>query len=223
MHYWTLGATAALALVLLNLPPSTADRLKLGVSALFLPLFGLSSSGEALANQASYSLLTRSTLIREVERLRRENNQLKLAAAEAAEAAAVAHETTAAAKEAKAADMLTKAKAARAAAGTEQENDVALHLIRKRAKRLRYTAAATAAGRVSEQAKVIQTLLGDHQDSVVSREHLVREEQAAHAAGEDTFTYGLLYQQEAALAERSRQQLDDALGKLAEAVRKASR
>jgi len=108
-------------------------------------------------------------------------------------------------------------------AKAEQENDDALHLIRKRAKRLRYTAAATAAGRVSEQAKVIQTLLGDHQDSVVSREHLVREERAAHAAGEDTFTYGLLYQQEAALAERSRQQLDDALAKLAEAVRKASR
>ena len=76
---------------------------------------------------------------------------------------------------------------------------------------------------MSEQAKVIQTLLGDHQDSVVSREHLVLEEQSAHAAGEDTFTYGLLYQQETALAERCRRQLDDALGKLADAVRKAGR
>ncbi|MBV8578031.1 MAG: CHAD domain-containing protein, partial [Acetobacteraceae bacterium] len=91
--------------------------------------------------------------------------------------------------------------------------------IRKRAKRLRYTAAATGATQVSEQAKVIQTLLGDHQDSVVSREHLDHQAEAAHAAGEDTFTYGLLYQQEADLAERCRDQLGDALRKLAKAVR----
>jgi CHAD domain-containing protein len=114
-------------------------------------------------------------------------------------------------------------KAAKAAAqvepGDEHERDLALHRIRKRAKRLRYTAAATGATQVSEQAKVIQTLLGDHQDSVVSREHLGHQAEAAHTAGEDTFTYGLLYQQEADLAERCRQQLDDALRKLAKAVR----
>jgi CHAD domain-containing protein len=114
-------------------------------------------------------------------------------------------------------------KAAKAAAqvesGDEHERDLALHRIRKRAKRLRYTAAATGATQVSEQAKVIQTLLGDHQDSVVSREHLGHQAEAAHTAGEDTFTYGLLYQQEANLAERCRQQLDDALRKLAKAVR----
>ncbi|ORW86405.1 hypothetical protein AWB92_26145 [Mycobacterium sp. IEC1808] len=114
-------------------------------------------------------------------------------------------------------------KAAKAAAqvesGDEHERDLALHRIRKRAKRLRYTAAATGATQVSEQAKVIQTLLGEHQDSVVSREHLGHQAEAAHTAGEDTFTYGLLYQQEADLAERCRQQLDDALRKLAKAVR----
>jgi CHAD domain-containing protein len=113
-------------------------------------------------------------------------------------------------------------KAAKAAAqvesGAEHERDLALHRIRKRAKRLRYTAAATGATKVSEQAKVIQTLLGDHQDSVVSREHLSHQADAAHTAGEDAFTYGLLYQQEADLAERCRQQLDDALRKLAKAV-----
>ncbi|OBH07155.1 CHAD domain-containing protein [Mycobacterium sp. E2699] len=114
-------------------------------------------------------------------------------------------------------------KAAKAAAevqpGAEHDLDLALHRIRKRAKRLRYTAAATGATRVSEQAKVIQTLLGDHQDSVVSREHLSHQAEAAHTAGEDTFSYGLLYQQEADLAERCRQQLDEALRKLAKAVR----
>jgi CHAD domain-containing protein len=103
----------------------------------------------------------------------------------------------------------------------EHERDEALHVIRKRAKRLRYTAAATGADDVSKQAKAIQSLLGDHQDSVVSREHLTQQADAAYAAGEDTFTYGLLYQQESDLAESCRQQLDEALRKLDKSVKKA--
>ncbi len=103
----------------------------------------------------------------------------------------------------------------------EQDRDEALHAIRKRAKRLRYTAAATGADNVSKQAKAIQTLLGDHQDSVVSRDHLAQQADAAYAAGEDTFTYGLLYQQEADLAESCRQQLDEALRRLDKSVKKA--
>lgn len=74
---------------------------------------------------------------------------------------------------------------------------------------------------MSKQAKAIQSLLGDHQDSVVSREHLTQQAEVAYAAGEDTFTYGLLYQQEADLAERCRAQLDDTLRKLDKAVKKA--
>jgi CHAD domain-containing protein len=104
---------------------------------------------------------------------------------------------------------------------SKEEKDEALHKIRKRAKRLRYTAAATGADMVSQKAKDIQSLLGDHQDSVVSREHLVHQVQAAHTAGEDTFTYGLLFQQEADLADRCRAQLDAALSQLNKAVRKA--
>jgi CHAD domain-containing protein len=119
-------------------------------------------------------------------------------------------------------------KAQKAAARVDREHpddrhqrDEAIHRIRKRAKRLRYTAAATGAAGVSEQAKAVQSLLGDHQDSVVSREHLRQEAEAAHAAGEDTFTYGLLYQREADLADRCRDELDDTMRKLAKAVRKA--
>jgi CHAD domain-containing protein len=103
----------------------------------------------------------------------------------------------------------------------EYHRDEALHRIRKRAKRLRYTAAATGAEQVSEQAKAVQSLLGDHQDTVVSREHLSHEAETAHDAGEDTFTYGLLYQQEADLAERCRQHLDETLRRLDQSVRKA--
>lgn len=103
---------------------------------------------------------------------------------------------------------------------SEAEADEALHRIRKRAKRLRYTAAATGAKKVAEAAKAVQTLLGDHQDSVVSREHLAQQAIAAHAAGEDTFTYGVLYQREDDIATSSRAQLDEALKTLAKAARK---
>jgi CHAD domain-containing protein len=73
---------------------------------------------------------------------------------------------------------------------------------------------------VSKRAKKLQSLLGDHQDSVVSREHLAEQAEAAHNAGEDTFTYGLLYQREADLAAERRGQLEPKLSRLFTAVRK---
>ena len=73
---------------------------------------------------------------------------------------------------------------------------------------------------MSDRAKTIQTLLGDHQDSTVSRAHLVQQSLVAHAAGEDTFTYGLLYQLEDDLANRCREQLEDALSALRTAFKK---
>lgn len=108
-----------------------------------------------------------------------------------------------------------------AAAAAKADRDEALHRIRKGAKKLRYVAAATGESEVADKAKTIQTLLGDHQDSVVSRTHLCRESAAAHAAGEDTFTHGLLYQREDDLAQRCREDLDDALALLRKCVRKA--
>jgi CHAD domain-containing protein len=75
---------------------------------------------------------------------------------------------------------------------------------------------------VSKRAKKLQSLLGDHQDSVVSREHLAQQAQAAQAAGEDTFTYGLLYQREVELALDARRQLQPKLSKLYKAVGKLS-
>ncbi|KUI47069.1 hypothetical protein AU198_04210 [Mycobacterium sp. GA-1199] len=114
-----------------------------------------------------------------------------------------------------------KAAKTAAAAEADEDKDEALHRIRKGAKRLRYTAAATGESKVSDRAKSIQSLLGDHQDSVVSRTHLRQQADVAHAAGEDTFTYGLLFRMEEELAHRSREQLDGALKKLAKAVRKA--
>lgn len=112
-------------------------------------------------------------------------------------------------------------KAAKAAhnAESDAERDEALHRIRKRAKRLRYTASATGDDKVSDRAKTIQSLLGDHQDSVVSRSHLLKEAATAHAAGEDTFTYGVLYQLEYEVARRAEDSLGAALKKLSKSVK----
>ncbi len=111
-------------------------------------------------------------------------------------------------------------RAARAAARAEGEyRDEALHRIRKSAKRLRYVASAEGAKRVSQAAKDIQELLGEHQDSTVSRAYLATQAAEAHTAGEDTFTYGVLYQREHDAAETARHQVEATLKALRQAVR----
>ncbi|GHB23511.1 CHAD domain-containing protein [Streptomyces viridiviolaceus] len=83
-----------------------------------------------------------------------------------------------------------------------QERDLALHEARKQAKRTRYAAEAAsgalgdAAGALVASMKSLQGLLGDHQDSVMAREALRDLARQAHAAGESTFTYGVLYGRE---------------------------
>jgi CHAD domain-containing protein len=81
--------------------------------------------------------------------------------------------------------------------------DAALHEARKAAKRARYAAEAAvpalggAAGRQAAAAKDLQQVLGDHHDSVVARTVLLDLAGQAREAGEDTFTYGLMYQRQA--------------------------
>ncbi|MFF0199473.1 CHAD domain-containing protein [Streptomyces sp. NPDC005017] len=82
------------------------------------------------------------------------------------------------------------------------ERDLALHEARKKAKRTRYSAEAAvpalgadAAGLVKSM-KSLQNLLGDHQDSVMTREALRELAAQAQAAGESSFTYGVLYGRE---------------------------
>lgn len=84
--------------------------------------------------------------------------------------------------------------------------DAALHEARKCAKRLRYAAEAAVpvggkrAARLAEAAKRVQTVLGEHQDSVVTRGLLERLGAVAGAEGEDGFTYGRLHALEEGLA-----------------------
>ncbi|MEV0320400.1 CYTH and CHAD domain-containing protein [Streptomyces sp. NPDC050658] len=92
------------------------------------------------------------------------------------------------------------------------ERDLAMHEARKAAKRARYAgeAATPALGRpakrFAKRMKAVQTVLGDHQDSVVARDALRNLAIQAHTAGETAFTWGLLYgQEESAAADRERE------------------
>ncbi|CAM5695828.1 CYTH and CHAD domain-containing protein [Streptomyces fumanus] len=86
------------------------------------------------------------------------------------------------------------------APGTDR--DVALHEARKKAKRTRYAAEAAGpalgkpAKSLVKSMKALQKRLGEHQDSVMARVTLRELAAVAHAAGEDTFTYGLLHERE---------------------------
>lgn len=90
------------------------------------------------------------------------------------------------------------------AAPPGQSKDLAMHEARKAAKRTRYAAEA-ARPALGAPAKVfaarmtdVQELLGDHQDGVVAREALRDLAVQAHAAGENSFTFGVLYAREEA-------------------------
>ncbi|GII88766.1 CHAD domain-containing protein [Sphaerisporangium siamense] len=90
-----------------------------------------------------------------------------------------------------------------------ERREIAMHDVRKAAKRARYTAEALrpllgdTADDLAKRAKSVQTVLGLHQDGVVAQQILLEEAARAREAGEDTFTYGLLAGIERAAAERS--------------------
>ncbi|MEU0395944.1 CYTH and CHAD domain-containing protein [Streptomyces sp. NPDC006208] len=93
------------------------------------------------------------------------------------------------------------------------DRDLALHDARKAAKRARYAGEATApalgkpARKFAKRMKAVQTLLGDHQDSVVARDTLRDLAVQAHAAGESAFTWGLAFGHEQALAAQREREL----------------
>ncbi|GAA0590409.1 CYTH and CHAD domain-containing protein [Streptomyces crystallinus] len=97
-----------------------------------------------------------------------------------------------------------------------EARDVAMHEARKAAKRARYAAEAAKpalgapAKKFAKKMKSVQTVLGDHQDSVVAREALRGLAVQAHLAGESAFTWGLLYGREAAAAADRERELPQA-------------
>ncbi|MEU0136542.1 CYTH and CHAD domain-containing protein [Streptomyces sp. NPDC006296] len=93
------------------------------------------------------------------------------------------------------------------------ERDVAVHEARKAAKRVRYAAEAAEpalgrpAARFAGRMKSLQSLLGDHQDSVVARDALLALAVQAHDAGESAFTWGVLHGREEAAADAREREL----------------
>ena len=88
--------------------------------------------------------------------------------------------------------------------------EAAYHEARKAAKRARYAGEAVSpalgqdARRFTKQMKKIQSVLGDHQDAVVARGVDRELGIGAHLAGENAFTFGLLYEREDQRAARLR-------------------
>jgi CHAD domain-containing protein len=98
--------------------------------------------------------------------------------------------------------------------------DDRLHEARKAYKQARYAVEAVApqagkpARRLVKRLKSLQDLLGDHQDTIVTR-HLLRDHgMRAFADGENAFTYGVLHARQQAAGERT-------LAGLARVVRRA--
>ncbi len=65
------------AILLLSMPTSATARLKLAVASWFLPLFGLADAGKQLPADLADSVLPRRELLKEIDGLRKENQQLK--------------------------------------------------------------------------------------------------------------------------------------------------
>jgi CHAD domain-containing protein len=89
-----------------------------------------------------------------------------------------------------------------------ERRELAMHDVRKAAKRARYTAETlvpvlgAAMTEMARRAEAVQEILGLYQDSVAAQDLLAEDARAAGEAGEDTFTYGVLVGLERAAAER---------------------
>jgi rod shape-determining protein MreC len=88
-NYLAIGAVVIVAVLLLSLPTRVTDRLKLAVGSWFLPLFGLASAGQTLPADLAESALPRRELLRQIDNLRRENQELR---SQAIQSAAIARE-----------------------------------------------------------------------------------------------------------------------------------
>jgi len=78
-------------LIAWNLPNRTVEQIKVAVSSLFLPLFGLASSTQQLSQKVEKAVVSRPILLAEIERLRLENQNLLMQQQHAEEVAIENH------------------------------------------------------------------------------------------------------------------------------------
>lgn len=77
-HYIAFAAVIVLTIVVLKLPARTATQFKLAIGSFFLPLFGLASSSQQLAEKSGNAVVPRGDLLKQNEQLRRENAELRV-------------------------------------------------------------------------------------------------------------------------------------------------
>src|ERR1041385_136472 len=73
-----LGLIVLLLLIIWTLPPKAMAGLKLAIGNLFIPLQGVSHTAHEVSNRAGDAVTPKSELVKELEQLRQENQQLKL-------------------------------------------------------------------------------------------------------------------------------------------------
>ena len=83
-NYLAPSAVVLAALLILSLPASVTQRLKLAAGSLFLPLLGLNGAAQQLPADLANSVLPRRELLKQIDTLRRENQQLKVEQLQAA-------------------------------------------------------------------------------------------------------------------------------------------
>jgi CHAD domain-containing protein len=130
---------------------------------------------------------------------------------------------------ARAAERLRRHVRTAAATADPQAHEQAMHDVRKAAKRLRYTAEVPRAilgdkrsARVIRAGKDLQKVLGERQDTVLTREQCGLIGLQAFAAGENAFTYGRMHALEQARAERAEQRFQELWPTVARRLKRAT-
>ncbi|MBM3869697.1 MAG: rod shape-determining protein MreC [Verrucomicrobia bacterium] len=82
-QYIALGFVALVGLIFLSLPESTTNRVKLALTGVFLPLFGLTEATQSAARRTGNAIVPREDLVRELEQLRAEKQKLEFNLAQA--------------------------------------------------------------------------------------------------------------------------------------------
>ncbi len=104
------------------------------------------------------------------------------------------------------------------------DRDLALHEVRKKAKKVRYAAELASASRpkrwrrIAKSAEAVQDALGGHHDTVVARQTLLRLSADADQAGESSFSYGRLHAAEERLGDASEAVYDRAVRRIPKSV-----
>jgi rod shape-determining protein MreC len=75
-NYLAIGAVVIVVVLLLSLPTRVTGRLKAAVGSWFLPLFGLASASQKLPADLADSVLPRRELLKQIDTLRREKQEL---------------------------------------------------------------------------------------------------------------------------------------------------